>query len=218
MSIRVVLADDHRMMREGLRLILGQAPGVEVVGEAENGRQAVALAGTLTPDLVVMDIGMQDLNGIEATRQIKAGYPAIRVIGLSMYTDKRYVLGMLEAGASGYVLKSAAVAELVRAIEEVQQGRNYLSPEITGVVVGSYVGRQFRTDHSAYGELGEREREVLQLLAEGLSSKEVATRLGISPPEHHEKAEFTQRRRTDQIRDPRRAHRRGAIGAVANGR
>jgi two-component system, NarL family, response regulator NreC len=180
MTIRVVLADDHRMMRDGLRLILGQAPQIMVVGEAENGRQAVELAAAQRPHLVVMDIGMQDLNGIEATRQIRTSNPAIQVIGLSMYTDKRYVLGMLEAGAAGYVLKSAAGVELVRAIEAVYAGRHYLSPEIAGVVVGSYVGRQFPTDHSVFAKLGEREREVLQLLAEGFSSKEAAARLKIS--------------------------------------
>jgi two-component system, NarL family, response regulator NreC len=181
MSIRVVLADDHRMMREGLRLILGRTPGVEVVAEADNGRRAVELAAELGPDIVVMDSSMPDLNGIEATRQIRARHPAVQVIGLSMYTDKRYVLGMLEAGASGYLLKSAAGAELVRAIDEVHHGRQYLSPEITGVVVGNYVRRQFPTDRSAYSDLGEREREVLQLLAEGLSSKEAAARMKIAP-------------------------------------
>ena len=123
MSIRILLADDHRMMREGLRLILELATGVEVVGEADNGRTALEMARRLRPDVVVMDIGMQDLNGVEATRRLKARHPKIKVIGLSMYSDKRYVLGMLEAGASGYVLKCAAGAELVQAIEAAGQGK-----------------------------------------------------------------------------------------------
>jgi DNA-binding NarL/FixJ family response regulator len=182
MSIRVVLADDHQMMREGLRLILGHEPAVEVVGEAENGREALEMATALAPDVIVMDIGMQDLNGIEATRQIKARHSEIKVIGLSMYTDKRYVLGMLEAGASGYLLKSGAGAELVRALEEVQRGQTYLSADIQKVMSDTPAGGgEGLTDRPAYGRLGMREREVLQLLSEGLSSKEVAVRLKISP-------------------------------------
>ncbi|UCD48877.1 MAG: response regulator transcription factor [Phycisphaerales bacterium] len=180
MTVRVLLADDHRMMREGVRLILERAPGVEVVGEVENGRLAVEMTDQLRPDVVVMDIGMQDLNGIEATRQIKARHPKTKVIGLSMYSDKRYVLGMLEAGVSGYVLKGSAGAELIRAIQAAEQGGKYLSAEITDVVVSCYVDRDFPTDGSAYSALGQREREVLQLLAEGKTSKEIAAQLNVS--------------------------------------
>ena len=181
MSIRVLLADDHSMMREGLRFILERAADVEVVGEAENGRTVLEMADRLKPDVVVMDIGMADLNGVEATRRLRAGHPKIKVIGLSMYSDKRYVLGMLEAGASGYVFKGAAGTELVRAIEAAGRGRKYLSSQITDVVVDSYVERQFPAGNTAYSALGNREREVLQLLAEGKTSKEIASRLNISP-------------------------------------
>lgn len=181
MSIRVLLADDHSMMREGLRFILERAADVEVVGEAENGRTVLEMADRLKPDVVVMDIGMADLNGVEATRRLRAGHPKIKVIGLSMYSDKRYVLGMLEAGASGYVFKGAAGTELVRAIEAAGRGRKYLSSQITDVVVDSYVERQFPAGNTAYSALGNREREVLQLLAEGKTSKEIASRLRISP-------------------------------------
>jgi DNA-binding NarL/FixJ family response regulator len=169
------------MMREGLRLILEGAPGLEVIGEAENGRLAVEMTNRLQPDVVVMDIGMRDLNGIEATRQIRARHPEIKVVGLSMYSDKRYVLGMLEAGVSGYVLKGSAGAELIRAIQAANRGGKYLSAEITDVVVDCYVDRQFPTDRSAYSALRQREREVIQLLAEGKTSKEIAARLNISP-------------------------------------
>jgi len=180
MSIRILVADDHRMLRDGLRSILKKYPHMEVVGEAADGRTAVQLADQLTPDVVVMDISMRDMNGIEATRKIKAASPQVKVIALSMHSDKRYALEMLEAGASGYVLKGAASSELVQAIELAIEGKQYLSPEITGMVVSSYVGRQFPTDGSACALLSVREREVLQLLAEGKTSKQIAAALHMS--------------------------------------
>lgn len=180
MSTTIILADDHGMIREGLRSIIERDPTLKVVGEAGDGRTTVDLVGRLAPDVVVMDIGMPDLNGIEATRQVLAAKSSIRVIGLSGYADSRYVLGMLEAGACGYVLKVSAGAELVQAIHTVVNGRTYLSPEIAGVVVNSYIRRQFPTESTAFALLAPREREVLQLLAEGKSSKEIATRLDVS--------------------------------------
>ncbi len=131
MSIRILLADDHQIMRDGLRAILASEESFEIVGEAENGREAAALARSLVPDVVIMDIGMPDLNGVEATRQIKADNPGVKVIALSMYADRGYVLGILEAGASGYVLKTGAYDEVRRAVTAVFGGKNYLSPDIT---------------------------------------------------------------------------------------
>ena len=180
MSIRILLVDDHQMMRDGLRLILENTPDVDIVGEAGNGHQAVELANSLVPDIVVMDIGMTDLNGIEATRRILANDSAIKVIALSIYSDRRYVLGMLEVGASAYVLKAAAGDELVRAIQAVTEGKKYLSPEIAETVVDGYTGRIPAAGHSARKALGPREREVLQQLAEGKSSSQIAANLTIS--------------------------------------
>ncbi len=180
MSVKVLLVDDHRMMREGLRLILDQEPDIEVAGEADTGRAALELAEKFQPDVVVMDIGMPDLNGIEATRRIRKLCPAARVIALSTYSDRRYVVGMLEAGSSGYVLKNAAAEELVRAIQEVVRGEKYLSPELTGTVVSDYIRRAMSPGAAERSVLAPREREVLQLIAEGKTSKQVAAQLFIA--------------------------------------
>jgi two-component system NarL family response regulator len=135
MSIRVLLADDHQMLRDGLRAVLALEKDVEVVGEASDGHAAVEMAGELVPDVVLMDIGMYGLNGVEATRRIKAENQNVKVIALSTYSDKRYVLSMIEAGASGYVLKAAAVDEMCRAVRAVAGGKRYLSPDVAGVVM-----------------------------------------------------------------------------------
>jgi two-component system NarL family response regulator len=180
MSVRILLADDHQMLRDGLRSILASEEGLEVVGEAGDGHTAVALARELRPDVVVMDIGMHGLNGVEATRLIKAENPRVKVLALSTYSDKRYVLSVLEAGASGYVLKASAFDELRRAIRAVSENKEYLSPDITGAVVEARVRKPTEPGASVYTVLGSREREVLQLLAEGCSSPEIARRLHIS--------------------------------------
>jgi DNA-binding NarL/FixJ family response regulator len=132
-SIRILLADDHRMMREGLRAVLAKDPTIEVVGEAENGRLALDLVRRLSPDIVVMDIAMPDLNGMDATRYIMARHPEVKVITLSTYTDPRYVQAMLKVGAWGYVVKAAAGEELLRAIQAVAKHKKYISSEVTGV-------------------------------------------------------------------------------------
>lgn len=180
MSIRILLVDDHQIMRDGLRAILASEETFEIVGEAENGREAAAMASTLVPDVIIMDIGMPDLNGVEATRQVKADNPRVKVIALSMYADRGYVLGILEAGASGYVLKTGAYDELHRAVQAVAQGKNYLSPDITQMVVDAQVRAQSEGSTSAEPSLGPREREIVQLLAEGRTSPEIARRLHIS--------------------------------------
>ena len=174
-----MLVDDHEIMREGLRLILSRNEDVEVVGEAANGREAVALVAKTLPDVVVMDIGMPELNGVEATHEIKSAHPEVRVLALSAMSDRRYVVRILEAGASGYVVKSAAGDELVRAITAVANGRKFLSAEVADTVIDSYLGNVPKAG-STLSLLASREREVLQALAEGSSSKEIAQQLGIS--------------------------------------
>jgi len=178
--IRVLLVDDHELMREGLRAILEREKDVRVVGEASNGRQAVELARALEPDVVVMDVAMKDSNGIEATRQLRSDRPEIKVIALSSHSDSRYVNAMLDAGACGYVLKANAYDDLRRALVAAQQGKSYLSPDVTENVVGASLRKTERAAFSTHESLSPREREVLQLLAEGLSSPEIGKRLFIA--------------------------------------
>lgn len=180
MKIRVLLVDDHRIMREGLRALLAGVPDINVVGEAPDGRTALNLVRTLSPDVVVMDVGMPELNGVEATRQILAANTRVKVIALSTYADKRYVHHMLEAGACGYVLKIAAHDELLRAVRAASLGKTYLSPEIAGPVVERSTHAHPGGEVSAYTTLSAREREVLQLVAEGKTSGETAKQMHIS--------------------------------------
>jgi DNA-binding NarL/FixJ family response regulator len=182
MKIKVLLADDHTVMRQGIRALLEKQKDIEVVAEASNGREAIEMTKTGCPDVVVMDIGMPDLNGIEATRQIlNACSPhTTKVLALSMHADRRFVAGMLAAGASGYMLKDAAFDELAAAIRAVSKGAIYLSPQITDVVVDDYAKRVADGDQSVFSVLSEREREVLQLIAEGQTTKQIATHLHVS--------------------------------------
>lgn len=175
---RILLAEDQLIMRQGLRSLLEQEKDFEVVGEAANGHQAVSLVRQLKPHVVVMDIAMPELNGIEATRQVVAQAPACRVVALSMHADRQFVHEMLAAGAAGYLLKDCAFDELATAVRTVSSGKVYLSPAISGTIVSDYV-RQARP-HSPFHILSDRERQVLQLLAEGVSTKQVAGRLKIS--------------------------------------
>ena len=180
MTIRLLLVDDHELMRQGLRSILDRDPDVEVIGEAASGREAVELARTLSPDVVVMDVAMKDLNGIEATRQIRAECRGVKVIALSSHSDSRYVNAILDAGACGYLLKANAYDDLRRALEAASQGKSYLCPDVTQAVVGaSLSGTGLPTD-SAHGSLSPREMEVLQLLAEGLTSPQIGRRLFVA--------------------------------------
>jgi two-component system NarL family response regulator len=180
MSVRILLVDDHQMMRDGLRSILDLEDDLDVVGEAANGYEALEMAKTLRPDVVVMDIGMKDLNGIDATRQIKERNPQAQVIALSTYSDESYVLSMLQAGASGYVIKDDAVEEMRRAIRAVADGHHYLSPQIAGSVVASQLRGSSTEGASTATVLAPRERQILQLLAEGHTSSEIAQRLHIA--------------------------------------
>jgi len=179
MTQTILIADDHRLLREGLRALL-ERDGFRVVAEADNGRSAVRLAKQLQPDIVITDIAMPDLNGIEATRQVRAEAPRSKVLALSMHTESGFVLGILEAGASGYLLKDAAFEELSIAIKAVLKGQIYLSPAITGVVVGQSLGRLGSKARSQRAKLSKREQEVLQLIAEGKSTKEIAATLCVS--------------------------------------
>jgi two-component system response regulator NreC len=180
MSIKILLADDHRITRQGLRSLLEKEPDMEVVAEAEEGRITVRLARELLPDVVVMDVSMPDLNGTEATRQIRAALPSVKVIALSMHSDNLFVSEMLKSGASGYLLKDCAFEELARAIHAVVEGKTYLSPSISGVVVDDYLHHLTKTESPSSKVLTDREREVLQLMAEGNSTKQIALKLHIS--------------------------------------
>ena len=180
MSIRILLSDDHKIVRQGLRGLLEKQEDVEVVGEAEDGRTTLKLVEQVAPDIVIMDVSMPDLNGIEATRQIAAKHPSVKVIGLSMYADRRFIKGMLNAGASGYLQKDCAFEELVKAVRAAVANQTYLSPAIADIVVREYLSRSEKTDSTAFSMLTSREREVLQLLAEGRSTSEIARRLSVS--------------------------------------
>jgi len=180
-SIRVVLADDHKLMRAGLRLVVDQQPDLSVVGEADDGRQAVELAKSLRPDVVVMDIGMPNLNGIEAARQIRDIRPDAAVVMLSMHSDEGYVLRALGAGARAYLLKDSATTDLVQAIHAVFEGKSFFSPAVSKVLLQDYMRKLQRSGaEDSYDLLSPREREVLQLVAEGKSNKEIASLLNLS--------------------------------------
>jgi len=179
-NANIVLVDDHGMVRSGLRALLQREPGLAIIGEAADGRSAVRLIQELSPDVVVMDLHMPDLNGIEATRQIVAASPGIKIIALSASSDESATIEMLRAGAVGYVLKDAAFEELVTAIRTVLKGEVYLSPPVASIVVADYLKGGATTYNSAFSALSAREREVLQLIAEGKATKEVAALLQVS--------------------------------------
>jgi two-component system response regulator NreC len=180
--IRVLIADDHGVMRKGLRLQLEQHEGIEVVGEATDGREAVKLAEELKPDLVIMDIGMPNLNGIEATAQIVKRNPAMGVIILSVYSDEEYLLRALTAGAKGYLLKESADVDLLRAVQSVAHQKSFFSPTVAKMLLDDYVLQiKQRGLKDSYDLLSDREKEVFQLLAEGKSAKDIAAVLNLSP-------------------------------------
>jgi DNA-binding NarL/FixJ family response regulator len=180
MAARLILCDDHRIFREGLKTLLEKEPGLQVVAEAADGPAAVAAAQQSSPDLVIMDISLPKLNGIEAARRLLAARPETKVIILSMHADRRFVKEALKAGASAYLLKDSAFDELLTAVAAVLEGKTYLSPAIAHIVVEECVGRGARAEDAAFSVLTAREREVLQLLAEGRSTKQIALHLQVS--------------------------------------
>jgi len=180
MSIRILLADDHRIMREGLRSLIDKEPDMKVVAEAADGRRTVRLAQEVSPDVAVVDISMPELNGIEATSQIVSRTPGVKVLALSMHSDEHFVMGMLRAGASGYLLKDCAADELCSAIRTVVSDETYLSPKAASVVIQDYRRELSVAKSSRTPNLTAREREVLQLVAEGETSKRIASQLDVS--------------------------------------
>ena len=178
-TVRIVLADDHALVRAGIRALLEKLPGVEVVGEAGNGREALELAKTLMPNIVLLDISMSELGGLEALPRIVKNFPAVKVLILSGHANEEYVLRALRCGAAGYILKDAAAEELGHAIKSVAQGQTYLSPSVSRTVVENYLQRA-AGEEGPIEELTARQREVLQLVAEGRNTKEIACLLGIS--------------------------------------
>lgn len=178
--VRVLLADDHRIVREGLRLLIAGQPDMEVVGEADNGHTATALAQQLQPDVVVMDVSMPEMNGLKATERLTEMCPNITVLTLTRHSDDGYVKPLLEAGAKGYVLKQSTSEELLRAIRTVATGRTYLDPAVTEHVVGTVVARSTHRRVTPGRVLSKREEEVLRFIARGLLNKDIARRLNIS--------------------------------------
>jgi len=181
-KLRILLADDHVVMRTGLRALLERQPNLEIVGESENGREAIELVTSLKPDVVVMDVGMPVLNGIEATKTIVSQHPTTAVVILSMHVDESYIMRALKAGARGYLLKDSAPADLIGAIQAVSQNKSFFSPKVSRILAEDYV-RVLKQKGAvdSYDLLTSREREILQLIAEGKANKEVAAALNISP-------------------------------------
>lgn len=177
---RILLVDDHKILRDGICSLLKENPDMEIIGEAADGRTALGLVRELSPDLVIMDISMPDMNGIDATRRIHADHPQVKVMALSMHYDKHFVSEIFKAGASGYLLKDCAFDEMAHAIRVVMSDRTYINPQIASLVVESLVTGIPKSSHDALSLLTDREREVLQLIADGKSTKQIASDLNVS--------------------------------------
>jgi two-component system response regulator NreC len=179
-KIKILLADDHRMLREGIKSLLERVPDFQIVGEADNGETAVSDVGILMPDVVLMDITMPRLNGLQATKQIKENYPNVKVLILTMHETDQYLAEMLSSGASGYIVKSADIAELISAIKEVHQGDVHLYPSMARMLVKDYLHKVTAgAEQDSYNGLTAREKEVLRCIAEGKQNKEISQLLGI---------------------------------------
>jgi len=176
MEIKILLADDHKILRDGLVNVIEKNPNLKVVGEATNGREAIKLCATLEPDVVIMDVAMEGLNGVEATRQISRDFPKSKVIALSMHSNKRFILGMFKAGAYGYLLKDCDSSELIKAVKTVAENKKYISQHISGAIVEELISPEDKEESI----LSQREKEILQLISEGKSSKEIAETLFLS--------------------------------------
>lgn len=180
LPIGVLIVDDHHLVRQGVRMVLDAEPDITVLGEATTGAEAMSLLEHLTPDVVVMDISLPDMSGIEVTRHVRTHYPQVRVVGLTIHEEEPYVLGMLRAGADGYIVKRTAAPDLVRAIHTVHAGGAVLDPMIARNVIAGYTSRAPETPESGLEPLTQREREVVILVAEGLTNAQIAARLGIT--------------------------------------
>ena len=180
MKTKILLVDDHKILRDGICSIVKGYPDMEVIGEAADGKKALQLVEELSPDVVIMDISMPDLNGIDATRRIISDHPKIKVIALSMHHDKQFVSEIFKAGASGYLLKDCAFDELEHAVRIVMDGKTYINPQIASLVIESLVNQPPTSSPKSFSLLTDREREVLQLIAEGQSTKEIAGKLSVS--------------------------------------
>lgn len=178
--VGVLLADDHTIFREGLRMLLSTENDLEVLGEADSGTEAIRLTHQLKPHVVVMDVGMPNLNGVEATRAISRKHPEVHILGLSVFKDRRFVIGMLSAGAKGYLLKDCAGEELILAIRKVMANKIYISSHVSGVVVEDYVRQVQGKKEISLLQLSEREKEVVRLLALGHHNKQIASSFGLS--------------------------------------
>jgi two-component system, NarL family, response regulator NreC len=179
MSIKILIVDDHQLFREGLINLLSDSSEIEVIAQAENGKEAIKKARKFNPDIIIMDIGMPVMNGVEATEILKKELSDIKVIAISMYSDKHFIKGMLEAGASGYLLKSCTYNQLIEAINAVYSGKKYLSDKITEVIIHDYLGKEEKIPNND-PKLSERESEILKLFAEGKTSREISELLFIS--------------------------------------
>ncbi|MFO7461167.1 MAG: response regulator transcription factor [Desulfatiglandales bacterium] len=180
MTVRVLLADDHQIMRQGLRSLINKEPGMEVIAQASNGQEAIKLAFELRPNVILMDVNMPGLNGIDASSQILARLPETKILALSMHSTRKFVLGMLKAGVSGYMLKDCAFEELIHAVRTLMAGQVYLSPKIAGTLIEDYRSLASVRESLSTHLLTVREREVLQSIAEGKSTKEIADSLNLS--------------------------------------
>jgi DNA-binding NarL/FixJ family response regulator len=181
MAIKILLADDHAIVRHGLAESLQKEEDMEIVGQAKNGLSAIDMVGEKIPDVVVMDISMPDINGIDATQEILRDFPNVKIIALSMHSAKKFIREMFKAGASGYLLKDCEYDELTNAIRLVISGKSYISPEITDEVLDNYIRTSTQEKSSVFSKLTKREREVLQLMAEGKTTKQIGLKLYISP-------------------------------------